>query len=885
MGEPRPKQARELDYYVLRPIEGTCALLVTLAGLAVVTGWHAQPERLIQFYAPYAPMPYTVALAFLLLGASLLLILYGKRGYSLPPLLLLLTFSTLDILGYAPILPQVESPADYANAVRDPPSHLSAYCFLILSFALLLGALRRFVPGTSSWLGIPSSIVIGTLIVPIIGGILSGSSTIASDEMLYLPTHTATGLLLAALGTFSLSLSVSGPLAEARWLSAAVGVGVLVSGIALWGALVKEQERQLAQQVTYRRDELRTLLSTGISRRSAALNHLGDLWQHSADVSEQRWRSNAQAYIDILPGFRAIAFVNADYQIRWIQPTEGNEAAVGLDLGTSPIRLHALMAATRTGGAAATQAITLAQGGEGFLLILPLKTSASDGGYISAAFEINAFFDALTASFQDDFAIAVFQDQRRIYGEGILDSGAVFPLGLPVNKWQIQLMPRPDHFLGATSRLPLVVLVCSLVLAVLLATAVFLAQNSRKHLSQAQLAYGQLSEADIYHHCILEALPIGVVTLDENNQILSANAEVLRLFGFELAELLGQDIGQLFPANTRQGHLKELNRYLEEPETHVITPNQTIHVRKKEGTLVPVEVSVTSLTLHGDTTILATVFDVTERLASQRQLRNEVGQRKRAENDLSLLNEELELRVKARTRELEDANRELDQFTYIASHDLQEPLRKQQMFTTILDEEVGDDINEDAKLAMRAINSGAARMQELVRSLLELSRARNQEMQLSLLSLDNVIRDVLNGLSLRIEETAAKVSAEPLPEIYCDSILITQVFQNLLTNAMRFTTKGTSPVISVYHTVLDDQIQITVEDNGIGIALEPQYAIFSPFKRLHARADYPGTGIGLSICKKIIERHGGSIWVESELGEGSRFHFTLSKQVRSIKDD
>ena len=331
--------------------------------------------------------------------------------------------------------------------------------------------------------------------------------------------------------------------------------------------------------------------------------------------------------------------------------------------------------------------------------------------------------------------------------------------------------------------------------------------------------------------------------------------------------------------------MEELGRHLERPETHAIAPNQTMHVRMKEGTLVPVEVSVTTLNLHGDTTILATVMDVTERLGSQRDLRREVAQRKQAEKELSLLNEELETRVQSRTRELEDANRELDHFTYIASHDLQEPLRKQQMFTSILDEEVGDDINEDAKLAMRAINSGAARMQDLVRSLLELSRARNQEMQLSVISLNSIVNDVLSGLSLRIEETEARVTSDSMPEIQCDSILITQVFQNLLTNAMRFTNRGVPPEVKLRHEIHEHEIQITVADNGIGIALEPQYAIFSPFKRLHARADYPGTGIGLSICKKIIERHGGTIWVESELGAGCQFHFTLSKHIRSTEDD
>jgi PAS domain S-box-containing protein len=246
-----------------------------------------------------------------------------------------------------------------------------------------------------------------------------------------------------------------------------------------------------------------------------------------------------------------------------------------------------------------------------------------------------------------------------------------------------------------------------------------------------------------------------------------------------------------------------------------------------------------------------------------------------AQLELAELNRNLEERVVRRTAELEEANKELDQFTYVASHDLQEPLRKQQMFTEVLNETMKGELGEDAARALRAINSGAQRMQDLVQSLLSLSRARSRDLILQSCSLVRIVDQAISSLELRIRDSGASVTKGDLPEVYGDQVLLSQVFQNLIVNAILYRDRGVQPEVKVSGKARGGMCEIAVQDNGIGIHSDSREKIFEPFKRLHTRNEYEGTGIGLALCKKIVERHGGEIWVESNPDSGSTFRFTL----------
>jgi signal transduction histidine kinase len=238
-------------------------------------------------------------------------------------------------------------------------------------------------------------------------------------------------------------------------------------------------------------------------------------------------------------------------------------------------------------------------------------------------------------------------------------------------------------------------------------------------------------------------------------------------------------------------------------------------------------------------------------------------QRKEAEETLS-----------RKVEELARSNKDLEQFAYVASHDLQEPLRMVASYTQLLGERYRGKLDETADKYIGYAVEGAQRMQTLIQDLLAFSRAGRKDPGKDNVDCNAVMKDALLNLAASIQESGAVVVADDLPVVAADRLQLGQLLQNLIGNAIKFR-KGHAPAISVKAEAAGDFWQFSVSDNGIGISAEHGEDIFSVFHRLHTRTEYPGNGIGLSICRKIVEHYGGKIWVESTPVEGSTFKFTL----------
>lgn len=344
--------------------------------------------------------------------------------------------------------------------------------------------------------------------------------------------------------------------------------------------------------------------------------------------------------------------------------------------------------------------------------------------------------------------------------------------------------------------------------------------------------------------------------------VTSWNAGAHHIKKYSASEILGKHFSVFYPSEDVQKGIPEANLAMAEQQGRYVEEGWRV---RKDGSRFWASVVITALR------------DKDGRLCGFVKVTGDITERKHGEEKLKNLNADLERQIKERTNALEKSNSELEQFAYVASHDLQEPLRTISSWAQLLKRDFSSNLPDEAKTYIDFIVDGSQRMTHLVRDLLNFSRLSTVKSKLESVDMQEVIRVSLENLQKTIIENKADVSVPAgLPTLWVDKSKFVQLFQNLIGNAIKF--KGRNdPKISISFSFeqKDDVFAFCVADNGIGI--DPKFSdrIFEIFKRLHTRDEYPGSGIGLSLSKKIVEQRGGRIWVESKLGQGSKFYFTV----------
>lgn len=369
---------------------------------------------------------------------------------------------------------------------------------------------------------------------------------------------------------------------------------------------------------------------------------------------------------------------------------------------------------------------------------------------------------------------------------------------------------------------------------------------------------------------LLEAAPDAMLVTDEGGIIVYVNEEAEKLFGYAREELLGRLVEELVPEARRGGHAGHRQRFAESPHARPMGLALNITGRRKDGSEFPADIKLSPLPTPSGLLVTAAVRDITAQQEAAERLRTYARHL-----------EQLQAALTQKNRELEQRNRELEQFAYVSSHDLQEPLRKIVAFGDRLTERCGEQLDERGRDYLGRMQSAARRMQLLINDLLEYSRLTTRARAFERVDLRQAAQVTLSDLEVMIERTGGRVELGELETIDADPVQVRQLLQNLIGNALKFSRQGVPPLVRVWgRGAPGDLYEIHVEDNGIGI--DPKYVerIFTVFERLNPREKYEGTGIGLAICKKIAERHGGGIVVQSQPGQGSTFVVTLPAKQR-----
>ena len=374
-------------------------------------------------------------------------------------------------------------------------------------------------------------------------------------------------------------------------------------------------------------------------------------------------------------------------------------------------------------------------------------------------------------------------------------------------------------------------------------------RDAEKHLARMEGRYRGL----------LEAAPDAMVVVNQGGEIVLLNVQAEKQFGYSRDELIGQKVKNLIPEGFAERLVADALRSAEDALAQQIGTGIELIGRRKNGSDFPIELMLSPLESAEGILVTAAIRDITTRKKGEADLLNKM-------------------------EELNRSNEELGQFAYIASHDLQEPLRMVASYTQLLSRRYKGKLDSDADDFIAFAVDGAGRMQRLIQDLLTYSRVGTKGQDLLETSSEEALQHALINLRGSIEASGAQVTHDPLPIVTADEMQLIQLFQNLVGNAIKYQSPG---VPKVHISAIQNggkKWMFSVKDNGLGI--DPQYfeKIFGMFQRLHKREEFAGTGIGLAICKKIVERHGGSIAVESEPGKGSTFSFALAGiQEKSCK--
>ena len=559
--------------------------------------------------------------------------------------------------------------------------------------------------------------------------------------------------------------------------------------------------------------------------------------------------------------------------VYYVEPLEGNERALGLDNSANKLRLNTIDQSINSGDKIATGKINLVQATKDSADILVFNAvfdqNLVDGKFNSASNFIG--LAVLVLNIGDIVADSAIENESSLslYVEDITEVNNIERLygSLASNSWfsrseVIKVAGRSWHIEthANTSKSPLMFSAWLILITGLAFTALItfsIAHLIRRREVVEQLVVSRtvsLIESEEQHRAVVENAVDGLLTVDEFGTIEKYNPAAERIFGYTADEIIGENLKILLPAKAH----KDQDAYLEDYRNIGIKKNvgieRKLSGRRKDGTIFPVELSISEMVIGKEKKLSGIVRDVTERVKLEQEREKFI-------------------------EKLTDSNEELARFAYVCSHDLQEPLRMVRSFSELLQDHLVEDLKDDAKgqKYFNFVIDGAARAQLLITDILSYSSINSDTKMNESVDLVEIFTVINNDLLGKLPGNKGEITADTLPTIQGNRTQLFQLFQNLLSNGLKYQKADGMPHVHISVENNEKYWLFSFKDNGIGMQERHLERIFEVFQRLHGKKQYAGTGVGLAICKKVVERHGGEIWVESEVNVGSTFFVKLLK--------
>jgi PAS domain S-box-containing protein len=382
-------------------------------------------------------------------------------------------------------------------------------------------------------------------------------------------------------------------------------------------------------------------------------------------------------------------------------------------------------------------------------------------------------------------------------------------------------------------------------------------EGTVEDVTERKRAADRLSQSEERYRAVVEQSAEGLYLVDgDTKRILETNPALQNMLGYTAEELRGMELYEIV-AHDRESVNANVERTLREGWRFI----RERRYRRKDGSVVEVEIAASAINYGGNRVICAAIRDITER--------------KRAEEEIRKLNEELEQRVQRRTAQLQEANKELESFSYSVSHDLRAPLRHIDGFARLLQKRATAVLDETGRRHLDVIVESTNQAGNLIDDLLAFSRMGRTELHRADVDMKRLVREALDDLKPETEGRNIDWKIGELPEVQGDRSMLRVVMTNLLSNAVKYTSTREQAVIEVGSTIDGDETVFFVSDNGVGFDMQYVRKLFEVFQRLHSVEEFEGTGIGLANVRRIVNRHGGHAWAEGSVGSGATFYFSL----------